>query len=77
MRPGRAHAEGAPTDECDLEPADLKMPLERLGDRVDALLSEANEAAERSAAVERAAIEDIEDEQARQLAGPCGAHTAA
>jgi hypothetical protein len=55
---------------------DIRGEVE-LGAKVSALLTEANEAAERSAALERAAIEDIEDEQARQLAGPCDNHTAA
>jgi hypothetical protein len=58
-----------------VEQADLAKPLERLGARVGALLSDAAEAADVAGEFERSALEDIEDEHARLLAavpGACG-----
>ena len=55
-----------------VEPADLRMPLERLGLLLGTLLNDVDEAASVADTMERLAMEDIEDKAARELAMPCG-----
>ena len=55
-----------------VEPTDLRMPLERLGNLLGTLLNDVDAAAAVADTMERLAIEDIEDQESRRLAAPCG-----
>jgi hypothetical protein len=55
-----------------VEPSDLRMPLERLGNLLGTLLNDIDDVAHIAESMERLAVEDIEDAESRRLAATCG-----